>query len=124
MCEKSRIVCLLKRANFEKIILLYLLEQIYTKVTKNVNFEILPNVPPFCETKLFWTWQPCSRIWHSCLSGVLKMLPIDFSSQKNMYNQIFRSFRPLAQSFYGFFEKNSTAIISVSVFCCSRLTVN
>ena len=28
-------------------------EQIYTKITKNVNFEILANLPPFCETKIF-----------------------------------------------------------------------
>ena len=37
-----------KRANFEKkIILFYLLEQIYTKITKNVNVEFSANVPPF-----------------------------------------------------------------------------
>ena len=50
-----------------------------------------------------------------------------FLVPKNLYNQIFRSFRLLVQdlrSFYGFFEKISTAIISVSVFRCSRFTEN
>ena len=47
----------LKRANFEKIILLCSLGQAYTKITKNVNFEILANVlPPFLKQKKLRTW--------------------------------------------------------------------
>ena len=31
----------------KKIILLHLLRQIYTKITKNIYFEIWANIPPF-----------------------------------------------------------------------------
>ena len=73
----------MKRANFEKIILLYLLEQIYTKVTKNVNFEILANVPPFLRNKKFLGLGNHVREFGSPpYLRLLKTLYIDFSSQK------------------------------------------
>ena len=118
----------MKRTNFEKIILLFLLGQIFTRITKkNVNFEILAHVPPFAKRKFFMTWQPCRRIWQSCLSEVLKNVTNRLLVPKNRYTQIFRSFRLLVQdlrSFHVFFEKISTAVISVSVFRCSRFTEN
>ena len=86
-----------------------------------------PTYPLFAKQNFFRTWQTCCRIWHSCFSEVLKNVTNRFLVPKNLYNQIFRSFRLLVQdlrSFYGFFEKNSTAVISVSVFRCSRFTEN
>ena len=43
----------LKRAIFEKLILLNLLVQIYTKITKNVYFEIMTNETPFLRNENF-----------------------------------------------------------------------
>ena len=43
----------LKGLFFEKIILFNLLVQIYTKITKNINFEILANIPPFLRNEFF-----------------------------------------------------------------------
>ena len=47
-----------------------------------LNLKFWPTYPLFAKRNFFRTWQPCRRIWHSCLSEVLKMLSIDFSSQK------------------------------------------
>ena len=67
-----------------------------------------PIYPLFAKRNFFRTWHPCWRIWHSCLYEVLKNVTNRFLVPKNLYNQIFRSFRLLVQhlrSFYVFFEK-------------------
>ena len=43
----------LKRANFEKVILLYLLGQIQTNIRKKCQFEISVNVPKTKQNKKF-----------------------------------------------------------------------
>ena len=73
----------LKRANFEKILLFYLLVQIYTKITKNVNFEILATVTPFLRNEnILGLGNPVRKSGTPDYLRSLKMLPIDFSSQK------------------------------------------
>ena len=65
--------------------------------------------PPFCETKNFKTWQPCSVICHFCLSEVVESVLVP----KNPSSRIFTSFRLLVHNlrlFQGFFrKKNSTS---------------
>ena len=70
----------LKRAIFEKIILFNLLVQIYTKITK--KYQFWHSYPPFVKRKSFRTWQPCWRIWHSCLSEVLENVTNQFLGPK------------------------------------------
>ena len=60
--------------------------------------------PPFCETKNFKTWQPCSVICHFCLSEVVESVLVP----KNPSSRIFTSFRLLVHNlrlFQGFFRK-------------------
>ena len=97
------------------------------KLQKISILKFWPTYASFCKSNFFRTWQPCHGIWHSCLSEVPKNVTNRFLVPKKLYNQIFRSFPLLVQdlrSFYGFFKKNSTAVISVSVFRCSRFTEN
>ena len=56
-------------------------------------FEILANVPPFCETKFFLELaHPTGESGTPAGLRSLKMLPIDFSSPKNLLVQDLRSF--------------------------------
>ena len=58
-------------------------EQIYTKITKNVNFEILATVPPILRNKnILGLGNPVRKSGTPDYLRSLKMLPIDFSFQK------------------------------------------
>ena len=118
----------LKRANFRKIdISLYLLVQLYTKITKNINFEILANLPPFWRNENFsGLGNPVGESGTPAYLRSLKLLPT-ISRPKKPVQPNFRSFGLLVhdlRSFYSFFEKISMDVISVSVFRCFRFTEN
>ena len=97
--------------NFEKIILFYLLVQIDTIITKNINFEILANIPSFLRNEKFLgLGNPGRESGTPAYLRSFKMLPIDF-----LFSQIFTAFWLLVQdlrSFKCFFEKISMAVIS------------
>ena len=86
----------LKRASFEKnIILLYTTVNIYWNY-KKINFKILTNVSLFPKNENnFWTWQPSSVIWSSCYSEIIETVINRFLVPKNLKSQIFRSFQIL-----------------------------
>ena len=70
------------------VILVY----IYTKITKKtLILKIWPTYPLFAKRKTFRTWQPCSRILHSCLSGIIKKCYQSISCSKKSIELIFRS---------------------------------
>ena len=67
----------------------------YTKITKNVNFEILANVPPFLRNENFLgLGNPVRESGTPAFLRVLKMLPIDFSSQKTYRAKFLGHFDP------------------------------
>ena len=101
---------------------------VYTKITKNVNFEVLANVTPFLlNRKILGVGQLIEESLTFAYLCSLKILPIDslpqticrpkFSGHFNFYFRIYRYFKL-------FSKKNSTAVISVLIFCCSRFTGN
>ena len=94
----------MKRDNFDKIILLYLLGQIYTKITKNVNFDQRNRL---LRNEFFLgLGNPVRESGTPPYLRSLKMLPIDFC---NLYNKLFRSFRLLVK-IYGHFKVFSKKI--------------
>ena len=76
---------LLKRANLEKILLLYLLGRLYTEITKNGNFEILANVPPFSQTNFLGLVNHVREPGTSAYLRSLKMLPIEINLNKILF---------------------------------------
>ena len=72
-----------KRLFSKKIILLYLLRQIYTKITKNMSIlKFWPKYPPFLRNDYFLhLGSPVTKSDTPAYLRSLKMLQIDFSSQ-------------------------------------------
>ena len=55
------------------------------KITKNVNIEILANIPPFLRNEIFLgLGTPVREYGTPAYLIKLKMLPIDFLSPKNL----------------------------------------
>ena len=69
--------------------------QINTKITKNINFEICANVPPFLQNEIFLgLGNPVRESGTPAYLGSFKMLPIDFSSQKTVGAKFLSHFDP------------------------------
>ena len=111
----------------KKIVLLYLLWRLYTvlKLQKKVNFEILANVPPFLWREIFLgLGHPIGESGPPAYLKSLKMLPINFSSQKTCRAK-FYVILTLCSGFtviLRFFRKKSTVDISSLLFPSSSIT--
>ena len=67
----------------------------YTKITKNVNFEISANVPPFLRNENFLGLaNPLRESGTPAYLRSLKTSPIDFSSQKTYSTKFLGHFYP------------------------------